>query len=649
MNSRNVAARSRTLRVETLESRKLLSVSPLSIGLCPIDTVVEVSKPQQISYVNQVVPQLEIEPSAVDQLVAAGNFRAFGRTGLVDGMAILRAEGSAPLDNAGSLAVFGDVNGRPEDGAEEYLGSSKVTNGSVVVVNFDHPLIVRGDRGWFGTDGVDVEIYAKMVDGLDVGQQFGIDVEEVLASNVWGQKVPWHQVSITGAAPTMHELVEEATLTADQGTLFVRQDETQTYPQQLLGGKLGESVINVEMINLDEIVDVTYVGIDIAGDSAGINHFELYQVGESAPFACLTRNFAQVGDAFGVSMENQELLVDGQSEILVRPCMKTDMEYNYDGSSSFVASLGEVEARGFVSNNNLLQNDGDGVIYEGEIIIGLGNGEIGPNQPITGHENDVVMAKIVEIVNASIDADGSAVPSQISDIGSFQFTAANHENFKNGANDAVLDGVVFTVNATNVELDAGGFALYNQDDSSVSVSPSGLYFSDGNELMPSGKLTVMFDNLALSSVDTEINRGDSATFVLQGNVVNTNSSTTGGGSILQVSFQRFNRWGSVFGVTDSHIKWLDEDGGGSIRSDWIEYPDSVVMSTIYGDTWMEPIPEVNIVGEGTTVDLAFADETLFGDEALLPKSFPPFNPFTWSGQEEREAVDSVFADLNLMV
>jgi len=382
---------------------------------------------------------------------------------------------------------------------------------------------------------------------------------------------------------------------------------------------------------LYENVDVTYVGINVEGSTDSIHRFELFRAHEEEPFAFATRGGSAIGDDFGARLVNQEFVCAESTypDIIVRARTRTDMEGGVSGQDVTVA-LGGIEARGFTSNNVLSQNDGDGTIDEGEILIGLPYSEIGSNQQIIGQPNVTVMSKIVDIQNASVDAHGSAIPIGNSPICEFKFTAADHINFKHGSNDVVLDGIIYTVSATNVLLATDGLALYNKSDQTTVVDTYTLYATDGTEITgdtATGTILVMFDGLHDSVVNTEIDRGDSETFVLEANIINT-SIDPRFGSALQVGLQRFNQIDSVFGVTgdanDSHISWLDYDAQPvTPRFDWIEHRETVIKGTSYND------------GVPTASELPLAE------------SYPP-EPFTWSAEtakKKREAAADHFFEM----
>src|SRR3990167_8981114 len=182
-------------------------------------------------------------------------------------------------------------------------------------------------------------------------------------------------------------------------------------------------------------------------------------------------------------MESRQLLVkQGQNlSVIIRPRLKSDIGgaisnqvisffFDHTAISNEAKGSGAVRARGMQSNNNLDANSGDSTAA-GEIFIGRSSANA-TNLDITGQKNAVVLAKVTTITNANPDPDNTNVPTGISPFGQFKFTAASNSNTLNGLNKAVLSGVIFTVNASNVDIDGGTFKLYNKSDSSTKATCS---------------------------------------------------------------------------------------------------------------------------------------------------------------------------------
>lgn len=399
-----------------------------------------------------------------------------------------------------------------------------------------------------------------------------------------------------------------------QGDLFVIKDSTPLTNRQLLGGALGEAVLRLQFHAENEAVDVTDLQINSSGSLAGsVDRLELYKSGESTPFALatvggcgnddvLTQNPGVQGstttEAFCANMESRQLVVpEGEDiDVIVRPKMKTDVA---GGSSNDIVWLfmtdqnvsdessgsGAVRARGDESSNNLTANDEDATA-EGEVFIGTNSAAA--NAVIVGNKNVSVLAKITSITNASQDANGSAVPTDVSDIGSFKFAAAAHSNSKNGLNDAVLSGIVFNVNATNVSIAADSFKLYNKANSSDGNKVACTAYRGTTAIAGTASGTFTVDCHSLNSntlIDTEIDQGDDVTLILEANVTDPSNSAVGAVSTLQASLSQFNSitrttFGPDTTSTISHLTWLDKDTT-TTSFTWVEYPETTVKSTSY--------------------------------------------------------------------
>lgn len=395
----------------------------------------------------------------------------------------------------------------------------------------------------------------------------------------------------------------------NQGDLFVTKDTTPTRSRQLLGGALGEAVLRLNFRAQNEDIEVTDLQLTSTGSTASsVDRLELYKEGETTAFATATIGSCGSDDVltanpqpgveaiqtFCANMESRQLVVkEGQNvDVLVRPRIKTDEQGATSGQDirlwvphqaivNDAVGSGAVRARGAESSSNLIANDGAGgtTTTSGEIFIGTDT-PANANVAIRGSNNDVVLSKITSITNANPDADGTAVPTGVSPIGQFKFTAAANSNSLNGLNKATLSGVIFNVVATNIRLGTGDqtaaatsdFKFYNKADSTTTVTCT------ASVVTASGSFTVQC--LDDSTLNTALNSGESATFVLQASVdnpdlVGANTST------LQVSIQDFSTiTNTTFSTTTSHISWVDQDTA-STHFYWIEYPETVVRSTSY--------------------------------------------------------------------
>ncbi|PIR53595.1 hypothetical protein COU76_00245 [Candidatus Peregrinibacteria bacterium CG10_big_fil_rev_8_21_14_0_10_49_10] len=435
-------------------------------------------------------------------------------------------------------------------------------------------------------------------------------------SNLSGIKIDGvFHASVTSADIIVTTTASQLWTLVSQGDLFVTKDSTPLTNRQLLGGTLGEPVLRLQFHAENEAVDVTDIQIYSSGSTvSSVDRLELYKAGESTPFALatiggcgsddvLTQNpgagASTTIEQFCANMESRQLVIpEGEdTDVLIRPKMKTDVQggtsnqivwffIDNQAVSDESSGSGAIRARGDESSNNLVANDGN-ASAAGEIFIGRSSANA-TNAVINGNKNVSVLAKITSITNASSDANGSAVPSGVSDIGAFKFSAAAHSNSKNGLNDAVLSGILFQVNATNVSIDASTFKIYNKANSSDGnkVACTGYNGSTKMAGTASGTFTVYCPELkSNTAIDTEIDQGSSLTLVVEANITNPSNSTVGAVSTLQVSLTAFNsitRTSFLVGgaSTSSSIEWSDVDTS-TANFTWVEYPETTIKSTSY--------------------------------------------------------------------
>lgn len=381
-----------------------------------------------------------------------------------------------------------------------------------------------------------------------------------------------------------------------QGDLYVTKSSTPVRSRQLLGGTLADEILRLQFHAEYEDIDVTDLVFTGSGAQASlittnVDRLELYKVGATTPFASATvagcGTDAVAANSMCAQMNNQEFVVPkgSNTNILVRPRMRTDTDGAISGTDVIIdldrtasTSTGSVRARGLLSSNDLAANNAN-TTPEGEVFIGISSASSQFNQKIAGGFNEVVLSKVTSITNADPNANGTAIPTGVGrEIGKFKFATAAANNLKNGTNKWTLSGIIFNVNATNVDLDGSSFKLFNSANPTVTSACTVVQTSGSSSLL------VDCRGLLASSVNTEIDPGSDTTFVLRADVQNgkvSNAST----STLQVSLQAYtdNPKYLVYGTTSgqSHIDWQDKDNGGATTFHWVEYPDTTINGTSY--------------------------------------------------------------------
>jgi hypothetical protein len=381
----------------------------------------------------------------------------------------------------------------------------------------------------------------------------------------------------------------------NQGDLYVTKSSTPVKAKQLLGGALGDEILRLQFHAEYEDIDVTDLvfsgsGANAASIATNVDRLELYLVGATTPFATATvagcGNVAVASNSMCANMDNREFIVPkgSNTNILVRPRMRTDVDgataghvvaLKIDRTAS--TSTGAVRARGLLSSNDLAANDADAT-PEGEVFIGASSA--GSNTLMVSNLNHVVLSKVTAITNADPNANGTAIPTGTQrDLGMFKFATAAASNLKNGTNKWTLSGVIFTVNATNVDLNSDTFKIYNTAD------PTQKRRCSVDQTSGSSSLLVTCQKLPTASgtvvINTEIDPGTDATFVLNADVQNakvSNSAT----STLQVSITGFETPSyTTFGSAAGHIAWLDKDNSNTTKFFWIDYPSTSINGTSY--------------------------------------------------------------------
>lgn len=367
-----------------------------------------------------------------------------------------------------------------------------------------------------------------------------------------------------------------------QGDLFVTKDSTPVRSRQLLGGTLGDPILRVQFhADYEPVSPVSLRFMAVGEGASSIDSLELYQIGDTEPVAIATQGHC--GDypaQFCTSGQKIFTVQEGSDhDLIIRPRMKSDVDGAVSGDDITLSLFApdSVIAVGEFSSNTLLINNAD-ASQEGRVFIG--SATPGAHHSITGNKNVVVLSKIVSITNADSNADGTAVPSGTQRaIGQFKFATLPAENLKNGTNKWTLTDIMFDVEAMNVELDKTSFRFAKKPDLTT-VSTCDVIDDDGSDLLHVGCF-----GIDQSSVSTSIDPASDTTFVLIAEVRKTQVDLTKSSS-LQVSLSNFTNSlvdGMATGL--NHIHWSDRDAspdsGGFF---WIEYPDTIVRGTVYGDS-----------------------------------------------------------------
>jgi hypothetical protein len=532
---------------------------------------------------------------------------------------IFEAASSSSLVNASNYALWVDTN---DDGVVDTILQKGVSSQSSAIT-FDK--LTGGGYVIPKQKSIVFEVHGDISSSLtgttpvlsirfDTGSTFiqaeqvsdGSSLSGIQAKNPAAQAVATNgSFTAGGATADIQVLTQYATLYTlrSQGDLYVTKASTPVRQRQLLGGTLADEILRLQFHSEYEDVDVTDLVLTASGANASthasdVDRLELYKVGDTTPFAVATvagcGSDSVASNSMCAKMKNQEFIVPkgSNTNVLIRPRMRTDVDgatagnvvaYRLDTTPS--TTTGSVRARGLLSSNTLAANDRD-TSAEGEVFVGVSSA----NKPahVLSNYNQVVLAKITSITNADPNANGTAIPTGTQRaIAQFKFSAAAANNLKNGADKWTLSGVIFNVNATNVNLTTSGvdqtalatseFKIYNKADATVKNTCT------ADKVTASGSSLVITCGAipTRSSVNSEIDAGTDATFVLEATISNAKISSSST-STLQVSLQNFNSpYDSAFASANEHIEWLDKDSGATTVFNWIEYPETSINGTSY--------------------------------------------------------------------
>ncbi len=382
-----------------------------------------------------------------------------------------------------------------------------------------------------------------------------------------GSSLFGNQIQLSTVPSTLYTLRSVGDLSLAESTTPVRS-------HQLLGGTLSDEVLRFDLRAEYEDSDITQLVFRDAFGSAvftqNIDRLELYKVGAVTPFttatlaACASASvpapYVGIGtispNSLCAIMNTQQLIVAKGSitPIIVRARMRSDVDGAVSGSTFRVTiDPTTISARGFITSNDITTS---------------GSSIVSPSHAVT-------LSKITSITSVDPNANGTAIPTGVNKaIGQFRFSTAAASNTKNGLNKFTLHSIIFNVNAQNVQLDPNSFKMYNKADPTVTSPCSIVDQTPGSPNL----FVACWD--ALNTIDTQIQPGTDATFVLSANIINSKTSSSMS-SFLQVSLQNLNTATDGMSSSMSHIMWLDQDLASSTQFFWIDYPETSVNGTQY--------------------------------------------------------------------
>ena len=483
------------------------------------------------------------------------------------------------INNATNFSLWLDTT---KDGVVDYLvqGGVVPVGGKVIFDNAPNGNIIIGGGSTFE---VHADIASSLAGNKTLQLKFGTSSPNYLQAEDARTGASLYGIQTNGVGEGgIHVTTAPSTIFTlrTQGDLFVTKSSTPIRDMFVLGGT-SEVVARLQFQAEFESIDVTTIRFAVLKSAVrNIDRFELFKVGALTPFAIATVSATgsdkvpllyqgQAITVFTVRMTNQQFVVPkGESVgVLVRARINSDIDGAVSGDVFTPILIGTngatvpfVEARGFTSSNNLYRNNGNAKM-NGEVFIGTSNTSLGVNKDILGATETVVLSKITSVTNVDPNANGTAIPTGTQrQIGQFKVTTAAANNSRNGTNRVVVQQFTFFVNATNVAIDLDSFRVYNKEDASVKASCS--------VSLISGIFNVTC-TIGMNSVNTEIDPGSDATFVLEANIVNPKINATLN-SVLQVSLD-----------VGPNFVWVDHDHARDTVFAGTRLPDLIINGTQY--------------------------------------------------------------------
>ena len=378
---------------------------------------------------------------------------------------------------------------------------------------------------------------------------------------------------ITDAVSANNTATSSTSINDCPGSLFVT--ATSNAQHQLLGGTQDTSALDLTFTATTEDVIIKGMNINPAGNQAAFLNSQISsivitngsQTIATAP-QCWIMNASM---NFCATFANGELVIPAKSSVTVNlmPIVKTDDKGARSNSKVQIALARDygITAKGARSGMNYLPGDGDNKAY-GEIFLGTSTPMA--TKGIVSPEHTVVLSKIASIVAVG-PKDGFLVPGGLFTIANFNITSPANNNLLYSPNDIQIDGLIFTLKGARGVFDPSSFRLFVNDISFA--APCRLDATSSTSVQ-----YVICDNLQRENIDAHIHNGDGTIFSLAAVVNNAIQKIPE--EYAQVVLDTItNPSATSFGISGSHIRWLDVDDMWSVPYLWTELRSSEIGAT----------------------------------------------------------------------
>jgi hypothetical protein len=426
------------------------------------------------------------------------------------------------------------------------------------------------------------EVYYDVAASLSAPPQLQLRLVGVSGKRMdTGAALTASQIVVTSSPSIVNNFIKAGSLTVTMAPIPIRQ-------RQLIAGVQEDIIFALRFHAEGEDIAVTTLRlVTVGGLGQSISSLDLFNPGELSPFASLTlagngsdlvyTSYAgQSANTLTARMENNQLVIHAGLDrtVYVRPRLKTQDDGAVLGEGIQLALVGSpftgganglysVAARGLASSNNLQPNDGT---HSSQIVIGQNS----LNSDLIGVRHIVVGNKIVEINNVDPTPSGSFLFTGPGVLAEHEVVVSSNTNAKFGINKNAIDVWSYDITLTNAIADAGSFYVYNKADVSqkalAQVYQNGILVSSGSV---TGSFQVVVD-FRTSSVNTVLDSGSRARFVLEANVTNPKVSAS------QATFAR-----ATLNVSPGNILIRDFDAVFSQSLNWLDLPDTFYPGNVY--------------------------------------------------------------------
>lgn len=340
-------------------------------------------------------------------------------------------------------------------------------------------------------------------------------------------------------------------------SLFVVADPSGARSRQLLAGSISEPLLQLSLTARSAPVDVLGLTVAVEGGKlpTSVKHLLLAVLG-SPPVATASAQGCSTQGSYCAVILAGALRIPPSGRVLVevRAALHLQSEGARSGESIVLMVAPDAVIAREAEGGFLHSEDGDGTA-RGEVFVGAVS-EGDARMKVTSAPHVVTFAKILEWRPDPPGSAGKVLTPGVREFARLAIVTVPHDN---STNDVVVDKLRFAITSAGITLDPNAFDLARSTAPEVTVPCTW-----GGQ-QASGVLSC--DRLSSSAVDVEIDDGETAIFLLRGNITAADHGATLSIRLLDCSSP--STGGSCsWSDEQTTFSWVDVVPGDVLLSQW---------------------------------------------------------------------------------